>query len=201
MDFTQRLTELFEQVEPQFRADTVARYRSQAEGQLAGWLKQLEGPEPKRGPWYHTVTACPEYVTWDSALGTSWEAKVRAAKAGKYRANVERAERDANDSVDYAKAHFIAKQAKKLTNATKLQAGRPTIAGRLVYNVLIEGTLTVAYPNKNCFTIEMSMIVNHRYERGAKSFYQFPARFVAAQLGGHRVSARLSEKWMSKHFK
>jgi hypothetical protein len=199
--FNQRLTELFEQVEPQFRADTIARYRAVAENQFKGWVTMLEGPEPPQGPWYSVGTACPDYVTWDGGMGTTWKAKVDALKAGKYRINYQKAGRDANDSVTYAKQHFIAKQTKKLVNATKLRKDRPAIEGMLVYNVLIEGTLIVKYPNGDYFVINMSMIVNHRYERGYKSFYQFPARFSQAVINETKVTARLSEKYMSENFR
>lgn len=200
--FSARLTGLFAQVEPQFRKDTVARYVAQATANYNSWMKRLAGPEPPRDCWYHDAVSSPQYVTWDGGMTSTWEGKVEAAKRGEFRADIKRAEQDANDSVDYAKQHFISKQTKKLTNATKLRTDRPTIAGKLRYKVLIEGTLRLEYPNGDRFEVVMSMIVNHRYERGCTTFYQFPARFCNVKLGGLLVMpARVSEKWMADNFK
>lgn len=196
-----KLRGLFLQVEPQFRRDTVARYVDLANRQFTSWLELLEGPEPPRDRHYHESVACPQYVTWDGGMGSSWEAKVAAAKRGEYRANIQRATSDANASVDYAKEHFISKQTKKITNATTHRTDHPSIAGKLRYKVVIEGTLTFQYKNGDSFQVVMSMIVNHRYTRGYTSFYQFPARFTNVNMAGTLVTDRMSERWMAENFK
>lgn len=196
-----KLTGLFAQVEPKFRLDTIARYVARAEGNFKSWMELLAGPEPPRDRFYWDATSCPQYVTWDGGMSGAWADKVAAAGRGEYRADIKRATQDAIDSVRYAREHFISKQTKKITNATTLRPERPSIAGTLKYNVLIEGILTFLYKNGDRFDVVMSMIVNHRYTRGYTSFYQFPARFTNVTLGGQPVTARLSEKWMSENFK
>ncbi len=197
-----KLGGLFMQVEPQFRADTIERYKATAEGQFDAWVKLLAGEEPPRDRWYHDTTRCPQYVGHTGgSYSPTWSMLVAAQSRNEWYCNFKRAEKDANDSVDYAKEHFITKQTKKITNATKLRTDRPTISGTLRYRVLIEGTLTFTYPNGDRFNVVMSMIVNHRYERGYTSFYQFPARFTDVHLDGKPTTARMSEKWMSENFK
>lgn len=200
--FTPKLTAMFEAVEPEFRKATVAEYRTQAQNQLAGWLELLRGPEPERNAYYYVSTAMPQYVLCDQHTHPHlWSDKQAAAKRGVYKANFKAAERDANASVDYAKVHFVEKQAKKLTNATKLHRGTPELDGKLHFKVLVTGELHVTYKNGDRFSIALDMIVNYRYTTGFKSFYQFPARFYGVILGGSAPKARLSEKWMSENFK
>lgn len=200
--YSKRLTKLFEQVEPQFRADTVARYVGTAKGNLEAWLNLLKGPEPPRViGTFRRSWEVPNYVDHkDGVYPLFWLKLQEEAKAGKWTANVARAARDANNSVDYAKHHFISKQSRKLENATKLCEDRPSISGKLVYNVLIEGTLRIKFSNGSRFDIVMSMIVNHRYERGFTQFYQFPARFTNVVVNESMPTARTSEKWMSENF-
>lgn len=203
--FSARLTGLFLQVEQQFRDDTVARYKLVAESEWKSWEKLLTGPEPekKRTFGFGSVLDPPKYVRCKAgSYSPNWDMLVASFNRGDWEKNEAAAIRDANDSVDYAKQHFISKQSKKLANATKLRTDRPTIAGKLIYKVLIEGSLTLKYPNGDSFLIVMSMIVNHRYTRGYTSFYQFPARFCNVKMAGEFVKpARVSEKWMSEHFK
>lgn len=196
-----KLTNLFGKVEPQFRLDTIARYVERANNNFALWIATLTGPEPPRDRHYHDAVRCPQYVTWTGGMGSSWAAKVEASKRGEFRADIKLATTDAIASVTYAREHFIAKQSKKILNATTHREDRPTIAGTLKYKVLIEGTLSFDYPNGDHFDIVMSMIVNHRYTRGYTSFYQFPARFTNVKLAGEVVTARLSELWMAENFK
>lgn len=198
-----KLTGLFVQVEPLFRADTIARYKIQAESQFKGWVTMLEGEKPKETrTMFGSILSPPDYVkNTKGSYSIAWDMLVASHKRGEWSCDLVKAERDANASVDYAKEHFITKQTKKIANATKLRTDRPTIDGMLRYNVLIEGTLTFKYPNNDCFALTMSMIVNHRYSRGYKSFYQFPARFGNVYIAGKRADGRISEKWMSENFK
>lgn len=196
-----KLTGLFVKVEPKFRSDTIARYVDVANTNFALWIATLTGPEPPRDQHYHDAVRCPDYVTWDGGIGSSWQAKVEASKRGEFRADVAKATRDANASVDNAKLHFISKHTKKITNATTHRTDRPTIAGTLRYRVVVQGTLTFTYKNGDSFEVVMSMIVNHRYTRGYTSFYQFPARFTNVKLAGEVVTARMSERWMAENFK
>jgi hypothetical protein len=200
--FIDKLTAMFESVEPAFREETVKRYRAAAAAQLKYWLTLLEGPEPQRGRNYWEETSVPQYVvTTAGSYSPSWQSKVDLAKQGKWVADYVRAERDANNSVDDAKLHFIAKQSKKLANATKLHKGLPTLTGSLKLNVVIEGHLLVSYKNGDGFRLEMSMIVNHRYQRGCTTFYQFPARFKDVCCKAELPKGNISEKWMSENFK
>lgn len=196
-----KLTEMFEKVEPEFRAAMIQKYKSAAAAQLTHWLTLLEGPEPQRGRWYFEQTSVPTYVKClASTYSPHWQSKVDLAKNGQWVANYELAERDANRSVDQAKSHFINKQSKKLANATKLHKGKPTLTGILKLNLVIEGHLLVSYKNGDGFRLDMSMIVNHRYQRGCTTFYQFPARFKDVSMKDE-LPKTISEKWMSEHFK
>lgn len=199
--FVSKLTTMFEVVEPDFRAETIKRYKSAAAAQLTYWLTLLEGPEPKHGPGYWEQTSVPHYVNClSSSYSPNWQNKVELAKQGKWATDYNKAEREANDSVDDAKRHFINKQSKKLANATKLHRGKPALTGSLKLNVVIEGHLLVSYKNGDGFRLEMSMIVNHRYERGCTTFYQFPARFKDV-ICKAPLPKNVSESWLSENFK
>lgn len=206
IDFDTILTKMFEQVEPQFRAAQVAHYRDVAERQLEGWKTRMNGPKPENNREVWDCMAQPRYVvTADSKkyrYVSGWDELRDAINDGHYRVNYEAAERDANDSVDAAKAHFVSKQAKKLANATKNHSGKPKLTGKLSFSARITGVLNVEFGKGDCFSLDMSMIVNYRSgRRGYTSFYQFPARFVGVQIKGKRPTARVSEKWMEKNFK
>jgi hypothetical protein len=196
-----KLTALFALVEPKFREATINRYLLTARSQFAGYKELLAGEEPPRDRWYHDVVSTPQYVSWTGGMSTTWEARVKAMADGVFFCNEKKATEDAIASVRYAREHFISKQTKKLTNATQLRTDRPTIEGTLKYNVLIEGSMSFKYKNGDSFALTMSMIVNHRFERGYTSFYQFPARFGNVYIGGKRAEGRISEKWMSENFK
>lgn len=198
-DYAAKLTELFEAVEPQFRAAQVAKYRETANNQLAAWLQRLEGPEPDRKQRYYVdLTRPPQYVGFKQATSRFDWAWMQANKAD-YFADLERAESDANTSVDQGKAHFISKQSKKLDTATKNYKGRGRIkiSGELRFRVLIEGHLDVQFAADSRFRLAMSMIVNYRYKSGFKSFYQFPARFQGVVIRGVKLDkpseARMAE--------
>jgi len=126
---------------------------------------------------------------------------VAARQRGEFVANYELAEREANASVDHAKLQFVGKTAKKLENATKNHPGTPRIGGYLSFNQAISGGLKVEFDSGDEFLLVLTIIVNHRYKRGHKSFYQFPARFGSVKLRGVDVKARFSEAWMEKNFK
>lgn len=206
MNFETKLTEMFSVVEPAFRKATLLRYREAADRQLAGWLRLLEGDEPPRNMYYNIVTSQPQYVRRLKSSDSyehpnAWELKQTIAKTGGYRADYEKAKKDANALVDQAKQHFISKQTKKLTTATKLRTDTPKLGGTLSFNgVVVTGHLLVTYGD-SLFRLDMSMIYNHRYERGYTEFYQFPARFKTVVIAGERATGRISEKWMSENFR
>jgi hypothetical protein len=196
--FITKLTEMFEQVEPEFRLMMIQKYKSAAAAQLTHWLTLLDGPEPNRGRFYWEQTSVPQYVKClASSYSPQWQSKVDLAKKGQWAADYVRAEQDANRSVDEAKSHFINKQSKKLTNATKLHKGKPALTGSLKLNVVIEGHLLVSYKNGDGFRLDMSMIVNHR---ACTTFYQFPSRFKDVCCKTPLVKS-ISEKWMSENFR
>lgn len=200
--FTPKLTAMFEAVEPDFRKATIAEYRSQADLQLAGWLELLKGPEPEQNVYYYIATQQPQYVLCKLPTHPfTWADKQAAAAKNQYVVNYTASDRDANAAVSYAKEHFISKQAKKFTNATKSHRGTPELTGKLQCSVLCTGELNVKYKNGDEFSVVLDMIVNYRYQTGFKSFYQFPARFYGVILGGEAVKERVSEKWMGDHFK
>lgn len=190
------LTKMFEAVEPEFRASTIVRYRLEADRQFEMWKKLLEGPEPRGRPYVSSYP--PEYVrpAKDAVWSSYWEAKQKMT----WEVNYEKAEQDANRAVTQAKEHFIAKQAKKLDNATESRKGKTAkMEGVLTYNVMIEGHITVKFSGGDNFTLVLSMIVNHRYTTGYKSFYQFPARFTKITKGKD-THATKSEAWMKENF-
>ena len=195
----QRLTNLFEQVEPAFQKDTIDRYIAHAKAEHTAWIKLLKGPEPPRDRFYYMKVSIPHYVTWKGAFGSSWQAKVDAID--EFKCNKKKATSDAIAAVRDAKSHFIEKQTRKITNATRLRKDRPTIKATLRYEVRIEGVMKFKYPNGDSFALHMGMIVNYRHTRGFTSFHQFPARFKDVILNGEPVKARLSESWMSQNFK
>lgn len=198
------LTRIFEEVEPKFREQQIVSYKAQASSQLEWVLSWLDGPEPdgKTKTWHDF--SIPRYVNVaGGAWYRGWDALQRIRKEGGFRAAFERAEADANRSVDAAKAHFITKQCKKLDNATKNHPGESQVSGflRLDGSGIIAGRLKVEYKNGDEFTLNMSVIVNYRHARGFTSFYQFPARFTRVKLNGEFVKARLSEGWMEDNFR
>jgi hypothetical protein len=201
--FENALTTMFAQAEPAFREFTVKRYMARATEQFEQWSKLLSGEEPPKDRRYHDRLHRPDYVgVHGGTYSLYWDGMVANFKAGKFYCNIDRAVKDANDAVDCAKTHFVSKQSKKLKNATKLRTDSPSLEGHLHFNgLIVTGTLKVTFPNGDWFTIELDMIVNHRYSRGHKSFYQFPARFKECEIAGQRQKVRLSEKWMSEHFK
>ncbi len=206
--FNEKLTAMFEEIEPEFLAKQKERFKNMATSQFEGWMSYLNGPKPtkteKRSFWQIRM---PEFVKVKSgSYSVQWEALQSAKERGEFSADYAKAEREAIDTVKYAKLHFITKQDKKLTNATKSHTGSPELSGRLGFNSVgvITGVLIASYENGDQFQVDMSVIVNYRYNSrsgGSGGFYQFPARFALARIGGESVKARLSEKWMSENFK
>lgn len=197
--FQAKLTTMFEAVEGEFRDATLKRFRTVAEQQYQGWLKRLEGPEPKTF-YLGDLTQPPKYVSYKEEYLRTWEAKQAAARYGHYSIDYEKAERDANAQVDQAKLHFISKQTKKLETATTLCVGTPSLRGSLEFNgIVVTGVLRVAY-GKSSFRLEMSMIVNNRHERGYIEFYQFPARFTDVVIGPLKFKTA-SQTFMSENFR
>lgn len=203
--FTERLTALFATVEGEFLKVVKDNNRATAEIQHKGWHKLLEGDEPT-GRFGWEASSRPKYVKftgkipiWGSEPRT-WAEKQAAAKRGEYAPDIKKADEDAIFQVRQAKDHFIIKQTKKLTNATKRHGNvrPPTVTGTIKLRHLIEGTLLVQYDEQNWFSVEMSMVWN-RSPLG-KPFYQFPAKFTSATINGEPVTTRLSEKWMSENF-
>ncbi len=212
--FTAKLTKLFEAVEPKFREETIGRYKAIALGQYEGWKTIMEGEEPKGDTWYArqdraAAMACPQYVKPLRDLHAerhymipTWEQVRGYLRDGAYEVDFQKAESDAIHSVCSAKHHFISKQSKKLENACKLRDLRTLtkLEGSLSCNGVVTGFLTVRFSGGDQFTLNMSMIVNHRYERGYTSFYQYPARFGAVVIGDWHPTDRISEKWMAENF-
>lgn len=204
--YESKLTAMFAEIEPEFRAKQSERYKTLATSQLEIWLKYLDGPKPddtKRRLW---SVRLPDFVdVHGGSYNPQWEAMQAMRKRGDFRCAYGRAEKAAKDSVDYAKLHFVTKQNKKLTNATKNHKGSPSLGGRLGFDSagVIVGALTAVYENGDEFTVMMSVIVNYRYNSrtGGGGFYQFPARFGRVKMGGEVVKARLSEGWMERNFK
>ena len=204
MNFTKILTDMFETVEPAFRANQVNQYRALAIGQCKFWIEAilaLEGLEQAECYRQFHRLGHLEFVRFTTpTLTHSPAAYIQAAKAGVFAPAYEKSERAANDTVDYAKCHFIGKQTKKLSNATKNCTAEPEVESSLSFNGVVTGFLRLIYPDAG-FTVMMSIITNYRHERGFTSFHQFPARFTNATMHGKPVTARLSEAWMSENFR
>jgi hypothetical protein len=213
--FAAKLTDMFEAVEIAFREAAVARYREQAENAHSVWVKRLEGPEPKaeelaklgRGYWRSTLgdlMAVPKYTKRtkpnDYVNTYSWEPLRKAIGEGHFAIDFSQAKADAHREVDAVKRHFVTKQTKKLTNATKLRKGVAKLEGTLVYNVVIIGQLVVTFANGDSFTLEMSITYNR--SKLGKPFWQYPARFANVILNGKcPKSGVISEAWMGANFK
>lgn len=219
--FEQKLAEMFGTVEAAFREGEVRSYRAQADAQVAAWLKRVEAG-PVKGPGVNWRVNCPpEYVLFvrehlDKKLepgdvfalncGGFEERKFgvykKLAAMGEFKPNYDKAEKDANAAVDAAKAHFISKQGKKLATAFGNRTDIASIEGQLVYQGVITGWLKVTCKNGDQFTLDMNMIVNHRYEPHFTSFYQYPSRFTSVSINGKPPAkgTKLSEEWMAEHF-
>jgi hypothetical protein len=200
--FTAKLTELFESVEPQFRAATIERYRRHAELTHRSWLERMAKPKPADLRLAREALRLPEYTkSTKGSWNPTWEVMVQDIAAGLFIIDYARAEQDANRSVSSAKEHFIAKQSKKLANATKRRKGTPKLRGELKCDSVVTGHLMVLYNAQDHFILTMNMIVNHRYQRGYTSFYQFPARFTNVHIDGVlQTGSRISEFWMGENF-
>lgn len=218
--FKNKLTNLFEKVEPQFREETVARYKAWAQSSYESWKTRVLGdePQPPEGPKYsrqrsefdhdkrqtmrlpeYTMPISEEVEPIDFYADDAW-AKLREQIAkGLYTVNFKKAERDANFEVDGAKLHFIKKQTAKLDNACQ-HVKHLIVSGELSCNKVVTGFMLVKAGDDQ-FTLTMNMIVNHRYGRGYTSFYQFPARFTNVILGGEKQKGSISEAWMAENFK
>lgn len=220
MDFTALVTEIFEQIEAEFRAARVKANREYSQRAFDAWKQRLNGPMPEHlpdGPVYsrdrptRDAMARPQYVIakpgsrdYFVSLDAQWAGLRDDINAGLYLPDPDRAERDAHVEVDSVKAQFIAKQSRKLNNATQLCAGRPKVDGRLEYRAgRMGGRMTVDYGNGNSFALEMSVVHNYRSSRygHGTSFYQYPARFTAVKINGEKPKATISEAWMAENFK
>ena len=199
--FADKLTQMFEQIEPEFRATTLENYKNRATNDLESWLKLLDGPQPVGREGLRL--RMPQYVTTTGgSYSLHWPRLQEDRRRGLFVADYVSAERDATRAVDFAKQHFVGKQTKKLTNATKNHAGQPKIGGYLKFDSgIITGALVVKYDNGDEFVVSMSIITNHRYEKQYTSFHQFPARFGGVKLKGEAVKGRISEIWMETNFK
>lgn len=215
--FQKKLTRMFEQVEAQFRAETVERYERHAGLQVSAWMLRLGTDEPMWTPESHKSERefnwdkadsikPPQYAKRVKDIDTSvdyritWEQMRDRINAGVYDVDLKQAAKDANDSVDAAKANFIAKQSKKLENATVLRTDFRSMKGSLKCNGVVTGYLHVFFKNGDKFSIHMNMIVNYRYSRGYTSFHQFPARFYDVVLGGEPVK-KVSEQWLKDNYR
>lgn len=200
--YTKKLTQLFEQVEPLFRSETIDRYRRHADLTHRAWLERMAGPKPEHARMASDASRLPEYTkSTKGSWNPNWETMVRDIAEGMFVIDYAQAEQDANRAVSGAKENFIAKQAAKLTNATKLRTGTPKLDGLLRCNGVVTGHLSVKYNKNDHFILTMNMITNHRYERGYTSFYQFPARFTDVHIGGEKkTGVKISEKWMGENF-
>lgn len=208
--FTKKLTSLFESVEDKFREETIARYKRIAVAQYEHWVDTLRGEEPENRGIHgrmakNDAMARPQYVrcleTKPNYMPKTWLSLREEINKGLYEVDFAKAEKDANDSVTYAKQHFIAKQSNKIANACQSRPDSEIkeLVGTLACNGVVTGLLTVHCLGGDKFTIHMNMIVNHRFERGFTSFYQYPARFCDVYLRGATFK-KASEKWMMENF-
>ncbi len=213
-----KLTSLFAKVEPHFRQGEINAYREEADSQLVGWKIRVEKGPVKRevgmGAWDfdYTVNHVPGYVTyphekWKDNFGLMsgdddrrFEVYKVILAANEFKADYKRSDRDANAAVDGAKHHFIQKQSLKVSNAIGTRKDIKSVSGLLEYRGVITGNLKVVCENGDEFTLNMTMIVNHRNANGNyTSFYQYPARFHGIHIGSKVINGE-SEKWMAEHF-
>lgn len=223
-NFTDNLKALFEQIEPELRAARVKSYRERAQREFDAWKNRLNGDKPAdltTGPFYQRdkptreAMEKPRYIAAKAEAtdgryvyvseSERWNRFRDQINAGAYYVDMYSAERDANAEVDYAKAHFIAKQAKKLTKATEgVTATSAQVVGSLGYSAgRMTGHLDVDFGNGNTFSLDMSITSNCRYSgrRRTTYFYQYPARFTRVTMDHKRVTTRVSEGWMAENFK
>lgn len=217
--FQNVLRQIFEQVEPAWRAQVIKNFRESAKYQFDYWIEKLAKP------WPHDETGWSNRQIYDARhaakpgqyvgkrelprnapyetepyKNVEWWAWVQSHQS-RYFTDYKKAEADANRFVDNAKDHFIYKQAKKLMNACKLKTKTPNVSGELILGSVITGHLDVVF-GKDSFVLTMKIITNCRHSwKGTTYFNQFPSRFTEVKKNGEPVVGKnISEKWMGENF-
>lgn len=215
--FQATLKGMFEQIEPQFLELMISDFKGMALRQGAAWETRKEQPWPDESnmQWRQRDDlrrkAHPgKYVKLakdpnnDSVLlnlrdNAQWWEHIKLIK---HTINYKLAEDDATAIVRSAKEHFIVKQSQKLANACARHTKAPKLGGSLTIGNPITGRIEVSFSAKDSFALNMSIIVNHRYNRMKDDytyFNQFPSRFSDVIKGGEPVK-NPSEAWMQANF-
>lgn len=195
---------MFAKVEPAFKEQTREYYRKLVERNFSDWQDTLALPwetikeRQRQDRFGGSLPRSPEYVTHTDAISHTWEAYQKANWVAQY----ERAQKDADAEVINAREHFTTKLNEKLRKATEKRTDQAfaKLTGQLRMGVRITGFVKADYPNGDSFRVELSIVRNVRYERGYHPYYQFPARFSVAVIGGKTVRPK-SLAWMQENFK
>ena len=200
--FLLKLRAMFAKVEPAFKKQTREYYRKLVQRNWDDWQATLALPyetikeRQRQDRFGGSLPRPPQYVTHENTISYTWEAYQKA----EWKAQFDRAQDDADAEVRNAREHFTIKLDQKLRDATKQRKDIPTLIGELRNGVRITGHVKADYPNGDSFRVELSIVRNVRYERGYNPYYQFPARFSVAVIGGNTVKPK-SLAWMQENFK
>jgi hypothetical protein len=216
--FESILKAMFEQIEPAFKERMIADFRGLAERQGKFWeTKKTEAwPDESKLNWRAKDElrrkALPgQYVKLkkdhnnDSVLlnlrdNAQWWEHIKLLS---HTIDYALAEKNALDVVASAKSHFIVKQSRKLDNAcAKHPKAKPAVGGSLTLSNPITGLISVKLKEGLSFALNMSIIVNCRYNnrKGSTTYFnQFPSRFSDVIKDGQPVKSP-SEAWMAENF-
>lgn len=200
-----KLTAMFAEVEPAFRAETRGRYKRQAEAEHHTWIERLETSDDGKykSPHGYMNTYHPgQYVRYErrdefDGGPFTWNGQ-RIAK-GRYFPDYKRAERDADAAVEGARQTFLHRQGQKIAAALEGREDLKEAVGQLRFDGVIVGGITVRMENGDKFTLYTQIITNYRFEPRYVAFYQFPSRFNAIVKDGTKYTTK-SVAWMEESF-
>ena len=204
----EKLAAMFAEVEPAFYAETRGRYKRQAEAEHRTWIERLETSEDgeyKDSRGFTNTYHQGRYVCWIAGEGFShyvrepFQWAYRKANKHCYHPDYGRAERDADAAVESARQTFLHRQGQKMAAALEGRDDLKEAVGRLRFEGVIVGGLTVYMENDDKFTLHTQIITNCRYDPRYVNFYQFPSRFNSIVKDGTKYVTK-SEAWMRGSF-